>query len=175
MTIPRILPAGLSLLGTFLLAAGVLAQPPDLSGTWKLVPERSQIARAGARAGGQGRGGGAAEAAELRISQESGQITIRWTGSNPRGEREMVMVIIPDGQPHPNTNLAGATVTTTAEWKEGVLVFQQTQTAARQGQSATWTTEWKYRLGEEGSLIVERTIRAAQGELTSRLVYIKGT
>jgi hypothetical protein len=175
MRTPRMLPTGVTLFLTLLLATPVLAQPPDLSGTWKLVPERSRIALTGGRAGGQGRGGGAAEAAELRISQESGKITIRWTGSSPRGEREMVMEIIPDGQPHPNTNLAGASVTTTAEWKNGVLVFQQAQAAARQGQSAARTTEWKYRLGEDGSLIVERLNHTPQGEVTSMLVYIKGS
>ncbi len=173
MSISRIPPLGLSVALTLLLATAVQAQRPDLSGTWKLVPERSEIAPTGSRPGGQGRGGGAAEAAELRITQESGKITIRWTGSSPRGEREMVMEVIPDGQPHSNTNQFGGEVTTTATWKEGILEFQQTQAGGRQGQTGPRITVWRYRLGEGGSLLVDRVNQTPRGEVTSKLVYIK--
>jgi hypothetical protein len=173
MSISRIPPLGLSVALTLLLATVVQAQRPDLSGTWKLVPERSEIAPTGGRAGGQGRGGGAAEAVELRITLENEKITIHWTGSSPRGAREMVMEVIPDGQPHTNTNLAGGEVTTTANWKDGILEFQQAQHVARQGQTTTRTTVWRYQLGNDGSLVVERVNQTPRGEVTSKLVYIK--
>ncbi|MFI5177686.1 MAG: hypothetical protein ACHQO8_03945 [Vicinamibacterales bacterium] len=146
-----------------LLSAVVLAQTPDLSGTWSLDAKRSTAVGGGRGSGtgaGGGRGGGLGLGPppdRLTIAQTAATLTIeaRAAGST----RKIVYAL--DGRtttnPMPAGRSGGAPASSTAHWDQGRLVVS---ISVPNGSSRAGTVEYQevWSLDTDGSLIVETTM-----------------
>ncbi len=149
------------------------AQLPDFSGKWAFNASKSELPTGGmgARPGGRMR-----TPSDLTITQEENVINITRMVQTMEGEQEQTQTLTVDGKPHETQDLRGNPVTTTATWKDGKLVVEQTMTFSRGGEEMTRTTTQTYSLQEDGKVLVnERQMRGRGGgeAMTIKYAYDK--
>ena len=152
----RFIFAPLAFLLCILLIPDHAAAQTDFSGTWGYNQSKSDQPT-----GGRGRmmGGGNSD---LTITQDGNTITIKSMRPTRDGQQEVTLIIIADGEAHESESNFG-TSTITANWKEGILVVEETQSMSRGGQSMTFTTTSTYTLSADGKELVVTRERPAMG------------
>ena len=145
----------------------IFAQTPDLSGTWKLDTDRSEItAGRGGRRGG--RGGGTPNA--MVITQTATELTIERSTGTQSGTLTYTLEgesSIPAGR--------GGSMTITSHWDSATLVSEGSQELSFGGGGGITIEVREIRsLSEDGqTLTVEVTRTTPRGANTNTLVYTK--
>jgi len=150
------------------------AQLPDFSGKWAFNASKSELPTGGggARPGGQMR-----TPSDLTITQEENVINITQMVPTREGEQEWTQTLTVDGESHETQDQRGNPAPTTATWKDGKLVVEQTMTFSRGGgEPMTRTTTWTYSLQEDGKVLVRETQMRGRGggeAMTIKYAYDK--
>lgn len=167
------------------LPALVLAQSPDLSGTWKMNTEKSVLPQAPTGGGGGGRaprggaGGGGMFPSEITIKHEGNRVEMTWTqqGFGRQATTQTITrVFTTDGKTTDNEQGGrGGTVKVKAEWKNNMLMVDETsENATPDGQTRTMTTSFSLTLSPDGQSLL-RYQEMGRGEmiLSANIVYDK--
>lgn len=168
----------------------LFAQTPNLSGTWKMDAQRSQMPQAGAPPGGSGggaggrggRGGGARPGGgggmfpqQMVIKQEGTTITLSWSQQMGRSDsQEITETFTTDGKLSKNESALGSS-TITAEWKNSMLIVKQDTERDFQGQTRTQTTTTTYTLSPDGTSLLRFVDMGMRGGqlVSANIVYTK--
>jgi hypothetical protein len=139
--------------------AAAAQSAPDFSGTWRLVPERSDFG-----------GGPAAISRTDVIEHREPRLAIRRTISNP-GETPVTATLTyaVDGKPYTN-EIGGSSVTSTLAWDGPVLVMKST-VPTPQGDAELTD---RFTLSANGDTLTMRRAIAVQGqELSQTMVFAR--
>jgi hypothetical protein len=171
----RFIFAPLAFLLCILLIPNHVSAQTDFSGTWAF--NQSKSTQPGGGGGGGGRRGGMMGGgnSDLTITQDGNTITVKSMRPTRDGQQEFTQIIVADGEAHEAESNFG-TSTITAEWKEGILVVEETRSMSRGGQSMTFTTTSAYTLSADGKELVvtsERSGMGGSGGVTTKSVYDK--
>ncbi len=167
----------LGLAAALLLMAGLPgptdAQNPDLSGTWTLNTDKSELPEAGG--GGRGRGGmmgGAAATFTLAIDGE--KISITRSRRTREGEVDQTISFTTDGKAQDVAGGRMGNTSITASWTEGTLVVVTTMSFDRGGQSMSFVTTERYTISDDGAMLtIDGSRSSTQGDQSWKAVYDK--
>lgn len=154
-------------------AAPLLAQKTDFSGTWKLNPELSDPAGGPGGGGGQGAGrqggGPGMTATDLVIQQSGDKIVIE----SRMGDQNRSVTYYLDGRDSKNPG-RGGDLTTKSSWSTTTLVTHGENTMSMGGNQMTITTHEVRSLSADGKqMTVVTTTTTPRGDRTRKLVYDK--
>ncbi len=166
------------------LPALVLAQTPNLSGTWKMNSEKSVLPQAPQGGGGGGRGGrapggagGGAFPQEIIIKHEGTKVEMTWTQpamGRSASAQTVTRTFTTDGKPTDNDQ-GGRKVVVKAIWKNNMLMVDETsELATPDGQTRSMTTSFSLTLAPDGkSLLRYQEIGRGDQILSANVVYDK--
>lgn len=170
-------------LGTALLIATSAGaqQRPDLSGNWRLNPEKSEIPPAmgqGGRAGGPPDGAGAGRGIGMGMGVPI-SVYITQTGEKllldqKVGDQARMLTYYLDGRESRNRGMRDSEVVSKARWDGAALVIESTMSLETPMGPMTLATKEIRTLSEDGNtLTAVVTTTTPRGEITRTLVYEK--
>jgi len=166
------------------LPALVLAQSPNLSGTWKMNSEKSVLPQMPSGGGGRApRGGGAPGGGmfpqEITIKHEGNRVEMTWTQQGmgrQASSQTITRVFTTDGKPTDNEQGGrGGKVAVKAEWKNNMLmVDENSEFSTPDGQTRSMTTSYSLTLSPDGqSLLRYQEMSRGETIMSANIVYDK--
>ena len=166
------------------LPALVLAQTPNLSGTWKMNSEKSVLPQAPQGGGGGGRGGrapggmgGSMFPQQITIKHEGTKVEMTWTQpamGRSSSAQNITRTFTTDGKPTDNDQ-GGRKVVVKAVWKNNMLMVDETsESATPDGQTRSNTTSYSLTLSPDGkSMLRYQEMGRSDQILSANVVYDK--
>ena len=156
----------LALASSIFLVAGaaIFAQggKPDLSGTWNLDKEKSEMG------GGPG-GGQRMVSPSMTIEHKDPQLTIKRKFEFQGEERTRELKYTTDGKPNTNEGFRGRSMKSKTFWEGDKLVIETT----RETQQGNLETKEVYSLSNDGKTLTIEMSRKDAGGSSRKMLYVK--
>jgi hypothetical protein len=164
--------AGFSLVSIFLLLNLLMAQDskPNLSGTWTLDREKSELGQRGGGRGEGGQGRGQGMFGNLVIEHSGAALTVKRKVNFQGEERTMEAKYTTDGKENVNEGFRGNQVKSKTYWEGAKLV---TESKMETPNGTRETKEIRSLSADGKTMTVETTVKGGFGEGTRKLVYNK--